>query len=261
MSLAPAPRDAPTDLRFTAAVDRLRNDLTARIVAVIGGASGAVAAALVTGKRGLIPEDVNEALRAAGVYHVVSISGLHMVLAAGMIFWLLRAFGALFPPVALRWPVKKLAAAVAILAGCAYNLFAGAEIATQRALVMTVALFGALLIDRTPLSMRNLAFAAIVILALEPESALGPSFQMSFAAVAALIALYERTGAAIPVAEAGMLPGASREGDGPPPDRGSARACDGPGAPSWVRSSRPWLPKLRRPPSACTTFSASRASV
>ena len=56
-----------------------------------GGQAGAVAAALVTGKRGLIGPATNDALRAAGIYHVVSISGLHMVLAAGVVFWLVRA--------------------------------------------------------------------------------------------------------------------------------------------------------------------------
>lgn len=209
VELAPAPAEAPLSLRTAAAVDRARNALTARIVAVIGGAPGAVAASLVTGKRGLIPEPVNEVLRAAGIYHVVSISGLHMVLAAGMVFWTVRAVAAAIPAIALGWPIRKIAAVVAILAGCAYNIFAGAEIATQRALVMSVALFGAVLADRAALSMRNLAFAALIVMALEPESVLGPSFQMSFAAVAALIALYERTGSIAAAGESGMMPGLS----------------------------------------------------
>ncbi len=216
VALAPAPFEPPLAFRLSAAVDRARNALTSRIVAVIGGAPGAVAASLVTGKRGLIPEPVNEALRAAGIYHVVSISGLHMVLAAGMVFWFVRAAAAAVPAVALRWPVRKIAALVAIAAGCAYNVFAGAEIATQRALVMSVALFGAVLADRAALSMRNLAFAALLVMAFEPESVLGPSFQMSFAAVAALIALYERTGAVAAAGEAGLLPSsAGSAGIGP----------------------------------------------
>ncbi|MHB2169200.1 ComEC/Rec2 family competence protein [Alsobacter sp. R-9] len=217
--LAPAPALLPLELRFTAAVDRARNALTERIVAVIGGPAGAVAASLVTGKRGLIPEPVNDVLRAAGIYHVVSISGLHMVLAAGMVFWFVRALGAAIPAVALTWPLRKIAAAAAIVAGAGYNVFAGAEIATQRALVMTAALFGAMLVDRTPFSMRSLAIAALVVMALEPESVLGPSFQMSFAAVAALIALYEKTQAGDPLAEGAPVPGRpvnSGPRDGPP---------------------------------------------
>src|SRR4051812_7252700 len=122
-------------------------------------------------------------------YHVVSISGLHMVLAAGTFFWLVRALLALSPYLALRWPVKKIAAVVAMLGATAYCIFSGADVATERSLIMTLVMFGAVLADRPALSMRNLSIAAIVVLAREPEALLGPSFQMSYAAVAAMMAL------------------------------------------------------------------------
>jgi len=102
-------------------VDRGRNWLTERIIASIEGATGgstsgigAVAAALVTGKRGMIPESANEDLRAAGIYHIVSISGLHMVLAAGLFLWAMRAAFALFPGLALARPIKMWAALFAM---------------------------------------------------------------------------------------------------------------------------------------------------
>ena len=117
-----------------------------------------------------------------------------MVLAAGMVFWIVRAILVAIPHLALTYPVKKWAALAAMVAGVIYNVFAGSEIATERSLIMTLVLLGAILADRPALSMRNLAIAAIAVLLLEPESLLGPSFQMSFAAVAALIALYERAG-------------------------------------------------------------------
>jgi competence protein ComEC len=182
----------PVSARLIAWVDRGRNALTLRIIAAIGGTSGAVAAALVTGKRGLIPEETNEALRAAGVYHVVSISGLHMALAAGLFLWGARAFLALFPALALRRPIKKWAACAAMAGAVAYDLFSGAEVATERAMTMTLVLLGAVLFDRPALSMRNLALAALIALARDPASLLGPSFQMSFAAVAAMIAVFEK---------------------------------------------------------------------
>ncbi|WP_406858253.1 ComEC/Rec2 family competence protein [Alsobacter sp. KACC 23698] len=194
IAIVPAPPDLPWDLRLLAAVDRARNAMTERIATAIGGAAGGVAAALVTGKRGLIPEEVNDHLRAAGIYHVVSISGLHLVLAAGMVFWLVRAGLALWPAVALRRPIKKWAAGCAMVAGAGYTVFAGGDVATVRSLVMTLVLLGAMLVDRPALSMRNLALAALLILAIEPESVLAPGFQMSFAAVAALIAVFERPG-------------------------------------------------------------------
>ena len=216
VSLAPAAVPIPWDTWATAAVDRARNSLTERIIAVIGGAPGAVAASLVTGKRGMIPDAVNDDLRGAGIYHVVSISGLHMVLAAGMAFWIVRALLAAFPGLALRRDIRKVAAASAMAAGLAYNVFAGSEIATQRSLIMTMILFGAMLVSRAAISMRNLAIAALIVMALEPESVPGPSFQMSFAAVAALIALYERTGSDPRGAETGLLAVLGRPGDGAP---------------------------------------------
>ncbi len=179
-------------LAFMARVDRLRIALTDRIAQSIGGQSGAVAAALFTGKRGYISEQTNDALRAAGIYHVVSISGLHMVLAAGMVFFLVRGILVLIPGLALRFPIKQWAAAAAMVGATAYDIFAGSEVATERSLIMCLVMFGAILIGRRALSMRNLAFAALIIVAMEPESVLGPSFQMSFAAVAALVAAFEK---------------------------------------------------------------------
>ena len=174
--------------RVRAAIDNARVSTTRRIFDAIGGQPGAVAAALVTGKRGLITEETNAALRAAGIYHIVSISGLHMVLAAGTIFWLTRAGLALVPTLALGWPIKKIAAVAAIMGAVGYCIFSGAQVATIRAVIMTGVMLGAVLFDRPALSMRNLAIAAILVLAWQPETLLGPSFQMSFSAVVGLIA-------------------------------------------------------------------------
>ena len=188
IEVKPPPQPVPLELRVAAAIDEARNAVTRRIADANGGQAGAVAAALVTGKRGLITPETNEILRAAGIYHVVSISGLHMVLAAGVVFWLVRGLLALVPHLALLWPIKKIAAGFAMLGVLAYCAFSGWDLAAERALIMTLIMLGAILVDRPALSMRNLALAAIVTLAREPEGLLGPSFQMSFAAVAGLIA-------------------------------------------------------------------------
>ncbi|MBB3808448.1 ComEC/Rec2 family competence protein [Pseudochelatococcus contaminans] len=193
----PAPERSRQD-RLMAWIDGHRNALTRRIIDA-GGSEGlerqqeaAFVAALVTGKRGMLTDETNESLRAAGIYHVVSIGGFHMTLVAGTIFFLVRAFLALFPILALRWPVRKMAAIAGIIGAGAYCIFSGAGIDTMRALVVTLIVMGAVLADRPALSMRNLALAAFVCLTLQPEAVLGPSFQMSFAGVAALIALFER---------------------------------------------------------------------
>ena len=188
VSVLPQPDHIPWSSRFTAWVDRGRNALTTRIAAAFGGQEGAVTAALVTGKRGLITEETNDDLRGAGIYHIISISGLHMVLAAGAIFGSLRAFLALFPFLALNFPIKKIAAAGAMCGASAYCVFSGSDVATERSLIMTLVIFGAILVDRPALSLRNLAISALIVLAREPESILSPSFQMSFAAVAGLMA-------------------------------------------------------------------------
>lgn len=192
ITLTPPPHQPPQSLALAVTIDRARNALTQRIAEIGGGQAGAMAAALVTGKRGLITETTNADLRAAGIYHIVSISGLHMVLAAGTIFWLVRALLALSRTLALRWPIKKIAALAAMLGATAYCVFSGAEVATVRSLIMTLIMLGAILVDRPALSMRNLALAAIIVLLREPEALLGPSFQMSFGAVAALVAFAER---------------------------------------------------------------------
>ena len=191
-------REAGYSLRLKAWIDRGRNWLTSRIAGVIDGeagaqnGTGAVAAALVTGKRGMIPESANEDLRAAGIYHIVSISGLHMVLAAGLFLWVLRAVFALFPGLVLARPIKVWAALFAMVGASAYCLFSGSEVATQRTLIMTLVMLGAVVAGRSAISMRNLAMAALLVLALDPNALLGPSFQMSFAAVAAMIGAFER---------------------------------------------------------------------
>jgi competence protein ComEC len=112
-----------------------------------------------------------------------------MVLAAGTFFWLVRALLALTPSVALLWPVKKIAAVAAMIGATIYCIFSGSDVATERSLVMTLVMFGAVLADRPALSIRNLSIAALIVLAREPEALLGPSFQMSFGAVAAMMAL------------------------------------------------------------------------
>ena len=191
MILSPAPRALDAGLWLTTSIDNARTDMTNRIARAIGGQAGALSAALVTGKRGLLEERINDDLRASGLYHIVSISGLHMVLAAGVFFWLARAILALIPGVAERYPIKKWAAALAMLGATAYCIFSGSDVATERSLIMTLTLLAAVLFDRPALSMRNLAIAALIVLVREPETMAGPSFQMSFAAVAAMIAAHE----------------------------------------------------------------------
>jgi competence protein ComEC len=175
----------------SAGLQQLRQSLTDRVTRAIGGAEGTVAAALVTGVEGPIPQNVQDELRGAGLSHILSISGLHMALVAGALFWLARAGLALTPEVALKWPVKQIAALVALAGATFYLALSGAEVATQRSYVMIAIAFLAIVVGRPALAPRNFALAALIVLAIAPESLIGPSFQMSFAAVAGLVAWFE----------------------------------------------------------------------
>ena len=169
----------------------LRQSIGRRIRLHLQGTTAALAEAMITGERAAIPKDINTGLQISGLAHILSISGLHMSLAAGGVFWVARAWLALFPAIALRWPIKKWAAGAALIFGFAYMLLAGSGAATQRSYIMLAVVFLAIIVDRPAISLRNLALAAILILLLEPESAIQASFQMSFMAVMGLAAFFE----------------------------------------------------------------------
>jgi competence protein ComEC len=172
----------------------LRSDLSNRVRAALPGPTGAVAAALLTGERAAISEAVNQAMRDSGLFHLLSISGLHLSLVAGFVFAIVRGGLALIEPVALRFPIKKWAAFAAIAATALYLGLSGASVPTQRAFLMTTIALVAVVLDRSPFSMRLVTVAAATVLIGAPESLVGASFQLSFAAVVALIAVYEVAG-------------------------------------------------------------------
>ena len=179
-------------LRYAATVQGLRDGIDARIRAVVPGDKGAIASALITGKRDAISAPVNDAMYISSLAHVLSISGYHMALVAGVVFFVLRALLALLPTLASSRPIKKWAAMGALIAAAAYLLLSGSEVATQRAFIMTAIVLVGVMADRPALTLRTLAIAAFGVLLLAPQAVVHPSFQMSFAATLALVAAYER---------------------------------------------------------------------
>lgn len=168
----------------------LRSAIADRIRSVVPGDAGAFAAAIVTDERRAISAETTEALRVAGLAHIIAISGLNRALAAGTFFFGLRAALALFPGFAQAWPIKKIAAAGALLMVTAYYLISGFGVSAERAYIMMAIMLGAVLVDRPSISLHNVALSALVVLVLSPSEILGPSFQMSFAATVALVAGY-----------------------------------------------------------------------
>lgn len=169
----------------------IRRNIGEHVNHVSGERAGGFAAALVSGDRSFMSREDQEALRASGLAHLLAISGLHLAIVGGLIFFLVRRIAGLIEPLALRIAVQKPAALAAILGCLAYLLLSGASVPTQRAFIMALIFFGALLFDRSAFSLRTFALAMIVIVVLHPESVVTPGFQMSFAATGALIATYD----------------------------------------------------------------------
>ena len=207
-ALLPAATKASDDIGdWRLAIERLRHSIAERTFSVLPGANGAVVAALLTGDRSPISKQVLDDFRDSGLAHLLAISGLNIGLVAGILMVAVRSLLALVPRLALHYPIKKWAAVVAVSGAFFYTLLAGATVPTIRSFLMLALILVGVLLDRRGISMRVVAWAAVVILLFSPESLFGASFQMSFAAVVALIATYEVT--------AGYFRAASQGANGP----------------------------------------------
>jgi competence protein ComEC len=178
-------------LRYAGFMQGLRDAIDARIRARLDGDERAIATALLTGRRDAITEPVNDAMFISGLGHVLSISGYHMAVVAGVVFFTVRALLALIPGLTVSFPIKKWAAAAALFAATFYLLLSGAEVATQRSFLMTAVVLIAVMVDRRAITFRTLAVAALIVLVIAPEALVHPSFQMSFAATLGLVALVQ----------------------------------------------------------------------
>ncbi|WP_189487277.1 ComEC/Rec2 family competence protein [Asticcacaulis endophyticus] len=178
-------------------LNRLRWTITRNLVEDLkdkfpdGQALGGFAAALVTGHQAYLSPRMVQDMRDSGLAHILSISGLHMAIVGGFIFFASRALLALSPALTLKYPIKKWAAWLAIIGVLAYLALSGTPAPAIRAAVVAIIVFMAVIVDRRALSLRSLAIAAVIVLALMPEAVIEPGFQMSFAATAALLALAE----------------------------------------------------------------------
>ena len=178
-------------LRYAATMQGMRDAIDARIRTALDGDTRAIATALLTGRRDALSPAVNDAMFVSGLGHVLSISGYHMAVVAGVVFFVVRALLALIPGLTVTTPIKKWAAAAALAAAAFYLLLSGAEVATLRSFLMTAVVLIAVMVDRRAITFRTLAIAAMLVLAAAPEALVHPSFQMSFAATLGLVALVQ----------------------------------------------------------------------
>jgi competence protein ComEC len=172
-------------------VQRLRETIQRRVVAVIPGAAGAVSVTLLTGASMAIPEADHAAFRDSGLAHLLAVAGLHIGIVMGFALALSRFGFALSERASLFWPTKKLSALCALAAGAAYMVLTGMHVPIIRSFVMACLFTVALLANRRPFSLRGLGLAAAVLMLIAPQQVPEVSFQMSFSAVLALIAGYE----------------------------------------------------------------------
>jgi len=173
-------------------IHALRSFIGQRIDMVLADPSASIARAMVVGDQSGITDDIRTIMASAGLAHIYSISGLHLSIVAGGIFWLSRLLLAALP-LTLGWPVKQIAALGGLAAAFGYLLLAGGidNVPAFRSTLMLALVFGAILAGRRALTMRNVAIAAIAIILVDPASVFRPSFQLSFAAVTGLIGIYE----------------------------------------------------------------------
>jgi len=171
-------------------IEPLRQSILHSIERSLSPPQSGIVSALMINETSAIAEADHEAMRVSGLAHMLSISGMHVVIVAGGVFFAVRLLMA-FAGLALRHPIKKYAAVLGFCAAFFYMLLAGSNFPVQRSVLMTGVVFLAIIFDRFPFSLRLVAFSALVVLAIAPDALLSPSFQMSFAAVTALIWSYE----------------------------------------------------------------------
>lgn len=183
--------------KFNFAINNLRSRIINHIREVLPADEASITAAIVAGEQGVISRKVIQNYRDSGLAHFLSISGLHMSMIAGLMFFLIRLIVALIPPLAIRYDSKKAAAVFAILISIFYLLISGAAVPAQRAFIMNFIVVLGIFLGRRAISMKTISTAAMIVLVLSPQALIGASFQMSFAAVVALIAFYEKYAGAL----------------------------------------------------------------
>lgn len=172
-------------------IDNVRRTIAGRIGSALTQPAAGIAVALITGDQSGVTDDAREVMATSGLAHVLSVSGLHLTIVAGGVFVALRMFLSQFEGLSRIVSAKHIAAAGGIIAALLYFAISGGNVAALRATVMILLVLGAVLFGRRALTMRNVAIAGIFVIASDPASVFRPSFQLSFAAVVALIGTWE----------------------------------------------------------------------
>ncbi|MEM6713230.1 MAG: ComEC/Rec2 family competence protein [Pseudomonadota bacterium] len=172
-------------------VSRIRTSVAQRTYRALEGEKGKLAAALLVGMREGISEETYDALRHAGLAHLLAISGMHMALVTLSALAIMTALLSIGARQAASSRALLAVVGIAVAVAVAYLMLSGARTSSQRAFIMILISLVALANSRRALTMRAIAVAGFVVLLIEPVSLLSPGFQMSFAATFALVACYQ----------------------------------------------------------------------
>jgi competence protein ComEC len=171
-------------------LDSVRQRLARHIHSRLEGGEAGIAIAFVTGDQNAVSQADAEAMRRSGLTHLLSVSGLHIAAVVAAAMFLSLKLLALSERLALRFNLVLVSAAVAAIAGIGYTLLTGAQVPTVRSCVAALLILAGIALGRDALSIRLIAVGALVVLMFRPEALAGPSFQMSFASVTAIVALH-----------------------------------------------------------------------
>ncbi|MGB9152244.1 MAG: ComEC/Rec2 family competence protein, partial [Alphaproteobacteria bacterium] len=183
----PAPPTSSIREKFSLMFERARKTLARHVYDHLSGDIAAMTATRLNGEQTAISPPVIEAMRIAGLSHLLSTSGFHVTIMGLLIYFPLRMIFASIPWLALRYPIKKWAAGAAIFSALGYTFLVGSQAATLRSMIMTGLAMLAITVDRRATALRLVMLSAGIGMLIEPDATMGPSFQMSFAAVFCLI--------------------------------------------------------------------------
>ncbi|MFO8113108.1 MAG: ComEC/Rec2 family competence protein [Desulfosalsimonadaceae bacterium] len=183
IELAPHEKGKP----FLPAVSNVRMAIDQGIASVNDEDTRAVLSALIIGKKDRISPGLRASFNRAGVSHLLAISGLHVGIVATVSFFLISVALSRSTFLLKRGIMKKTAALLSMLFVLAYGMIAGMSPSTQRAVIMICIFLAAYVFDRQYNRANTVAAAALGILAVSPQSLFDISFQLSFAAVAAIL--------------------------------------------------------------------------
>jgi competence protein ComEC len=170
------------------AIQDIRDRIRQAMLAGLKGDGSAILLAMTIGEEGSLTEDLRERFMAAGVTHIISISGSHLGMVAVICFWLTRSALFLLPERSYHWLTihadpRKIAALATVIPVVFYAFLAGGQVATIRSLIMILAGLTTLILDREEDLPSALAIAAFISLIADPQALFDISFQLSYLSV------------------------------------------------------------------------------